>query len=373
MDDVKINQIIKKISWIIIGIILFAWAIFNPDTVNDIWNNILKILQPFLFGILMALLLHAPVKFFEEKLAKKDKKGNVVTNKNLAVTLSVITVFLTVVIVFSLVIPGLINFGKIIVNNMPIYTQKVTEIVEDIGTNHPELNMNDLSKQISQNIQNIGKTLTDELPKILSNSLSTISGTINGIINFFIGIGFAIMILTQKDRINLTSKKLFYTYVGKEKTMKMIRVIDIFIDSFSNFIVARSINSFIVGLLCIIISLIAGVPNAISAGILVGFTNLIPIFGAIIGIVISMIMIVAILPIKALVFLIIGMIVWQLGENIFLPYLIGKKVGMSDFLQFIVVTAGGSMFGILGILFGVPVVNTVYILMYEKAKNTVIE
>ena len=274
---------------------------------------------------------------------------------------------------FALVIPQLVYFGKTIISNVPIYTKKITEVVYDIENKYPSLDIEGLAEQISNNVKDIGNTLAEQLPKALSSSLSSISGTINGIINFCTGIGFAVVILTNKDRIRTTLKKVLYTYLGKRKTEKIIKVFNIFIDSFSNFVVARNFNSYIVGILCIFASIIFRIPNAIQVGIVVGVTSLIPIFGAIIGIAISLIMIIAISPIKALIFLIISVIIWQLGENIILPYFIGKRVGMSDVMQFIATVGGGSVFGVLGIILGVPIVNTAYVLITEKTKDIIIE
>ena len=366
MDEKVINKIIRKITFIIIGIILFACVLFKFEVISGVWENIMRVSQPFLVGILIALLLNAPVKFFERKLTKKDKDGNEVTNKKLAVILSLLCVIIVLAIVVVLVIPELINFGKVIVSNAPIYGEKITEIINNIQKSFPDLNIEDLSHQITDNIENIGNTLSEQLPTILSNSMSSISSTITGIVNFFIGIGFAITCLINKDRITKTIKAIAHKYINENKINYITKVINIFTDNFSNFVIARSINSFAIGILCIIISAIVGIPSAIPVGILLGVTSLIPIFGGIIGIVIAMIMIVAIAPIKALIFFIIGMIIWQLGENMLVPYFIGKKMEMSDFLQFVVVTAGSAMFGILGIVIGIPAMNTLYSLLTEK-------
>lgn len=373
MEDKRINQIIRKITIAVALIVILIWFLFKLDKVGMAIGNIIRILHPFLIGVLIALLLGAPVKFFERKLTKKDKNGNDITNRKLAVVLSIGVTLLVIIIVFALVIPQLVNVGQIIANNMPTYTKDVTDLIDNIEKNYPNLNIHGIADQISNNIQNLGNTFKEQLPQILSDSVSTISSTVMGIVNFFIGIGFAVIILIEKEKIKYAVKKVLYTYMKKEKVERIKKVTNIFMESFSNFVVTQNINAFVVGLACVVLGLIAGIPNAVQVGILVGLTSLIPMFGAIIGILISLIIILPISPIKALIFLIISVIVWQLGENIFKPVLIGKKLGMPGILQFVTVIGGGAAFGLLGILLGIPIVNTIYILINERVKKTQVE
>ena len=373
MDEKAINKLIKKITLIIIGLIIFIWCIFNLNYVGDLFNTIQNIFQPFLFGIIIALILNAPVRFLEKKLTKKDKKGNIVPNKELAVGLSVISVILIIIIVFVLVIPELIEFGKITINNSPIYNEKITEFINDVQEKYPSINVNGIANQLNNYVQDVGNSLKDDLPQIVSNSISTISGTFLGIVNFCMGIAFSVMILIEGERIKIAIKKLLYTFLKKNVADKIIKVANIFKESFSNFVVAQSINSLAVGLLCVFIGLIAGVPNAVQAGILVGITSLIPMFGALIGILLSVVLIVVISPVHALIFFVASIIIWLIGENIFKPILVGKKLGMPGLLQFLSVIVGGALFGFLGVLLGIPVVHTIYILLYERTKETKIE
>ena len=370
MDEKSINKLIKKITLTIIGLIVLVWCLFNLNYIGDLLNNIQRILQPFLFGILIALILNAPVGFLEKKLTKKDKNGNIVPNKGLAIGISVISVILIVIIVFALVIPELINFGKITINNAPLYNEKIAEFISNLQDKYPSLNISEIANQINTYVQNVGNSLSDELPEIVSTSVTTLSGTFLGIFNLFMGIAFSVMILVEGERIKFAIKKLLYTFLKKNIANKIIDVANIFKEGFNNFIVAQSINSLVVGLLCVFIGLIAGVPNAVQAGILVGITSIIPMFGALIGILLSVILIVVISPVHALIFFILSTIIWLLGENVLKPILVGKKLGMPGLLQFFSVIVGGAIFGFLGVLLGIPVVNTIYILLYEKTKKT---
>ena len=363
MSEKEINKLIRKITIIVICLIVFIWGLFNLNTLGDIFGNIERILRPFLIGILLALILGAPVKFLEKKI----------TNKGLSIGISVVFIILMCVMVVAIVIPELINIGKMIVENSPLYNQKITEFVNNMQTTFPNINITGIAEQISNNLKDFGSTLTEQLPQILSNSITAITTTVLGIVNFCMGIAFAVMILVDGEKIKVAMKKIMHTFIGEKFAKKVIRALNIFRESFSNFIVAQCTNSLVVGVLCVIIGLIAGVPNAVQAGILVGITSIIPMFGALIGIILSLIIIVVVSPIKALIFLVISIIVWQLGENVFKPILVGRKLGMPGILQFLGVIIGGAMFGFLGVLLGIPVMNTIYVLIEDRIKDTKVD
>ena len=363
MSEKEINKLIRKITIIVICLIVFIWGLFNINNLGEVFGTIERIFRPFLIGILLALVLGAPVKFLEKKIV----------NKGVCIGLSVLCIILVIVMVVSIVIPQLIILGKTIVENSGMYNTKITEIVNNLQATYPNINITGIASGVSTSLQNFGSTLTNQIPEILSNSIVAITTTLLGIVNFVMGIAFAVMILVDGEKIKMAMKKILHTFAGEKIAKKVIKAINIFRDSFSNFIVAQSTNSLIVGVLCVIIGLIAGVPNAIPLGILVGITSIIPMFGALIGILVGVIVIVFIAPIKALVFFAISLIVWQLGENVFKPILVGRKLGMPGILQFLGVIVGGAMFGFLGVLLGIPVMNTIYVLLEDRIKETKVD
>ena len=114
---------------------------------------------------------------------------------------------------------------------------------------------------------------------------------------------------------------------------------------------------------------ILGLPNATMIGVLVGVTALIPVYGAFVGAIFGAIVIAVTSPLEALFFLLFILILQQLEGNLIYPRVVGGSLGLPPVYTFILVTLCGSVFGLLGMLFAVPVGSIVYTLLKEKKQK----
>ena len=119
------------------------------------------------------------------------------------------------------------------------------------------------------------------------------------------------------------------------------------------------------GLLCILGMLILRLPYAGMIGALIAFTALIPIAGAYIGAIIGAFMILTVSPMKALIFLIFLVVLQQFEGNVIYPRVVGSSMGLPGIWVLAAVTIGGGMFGIGGMLIGVPITAAAYRLIKE--------
>ena len=115
--------------------------------------------------------------------------------------------------------------------------------------------------------------------------------------------------------------------------------------------------------------LIFKIPYAVPIGVLVGVTALIPVVGAFIGIIIGAILILSAEPIKVITFIVFVLILQQLEGNVIYPRVVGSSVGLPGMWVLVAVTVGGSLFGIFGMLLGVPVFSVVYTMIKKDTEN----
>ena len=106
-------------------------------------------------------------------------------------------------------------------------------------------------------------------------------------------------------------------------------------------------------------------PYAAMSGNLVGVTAFIPIVGAFIGAGISAFIILTVDPMKALIFIIFLIILQQFEGNIIYPKVVGGSVGLPSIWTLAAVTIGGGLFGIFGMILGVPLTATLYKLSFN--------
>ena len=139
-------------------------------------------------------------------------------------------------------------------------------------------------------------------------------------------------------------------------------------NSFHRFIVGQCTEAVILGTLCIIGMMIFRFPYAVMIGVLIGATALIPIFGAYIGGAVGFIMIVTVSPIKALFFVLFLVVLQQLEGQLIYPRVVGSSIGLPGILVFSAVTVGASLFGIAGVLLGIPLMAAAYQILKDDLR-----
>ena len=188
---------------------------------------------------------------------------------------------------------------------------------------------------------------------------------ISSFVTIFTALIFAIYMLFQKEYLIDGAKKLLYAYTKKEYAEKTIKVGKLANKTFSKFISGQCVEAIILGTIIFIVSLICGFPYALLIAVLTAVTALIPIFGAIFAMIIGAILIAITDPIQALIFILVFQVVQQIEGNLIYPKVVGKSVGLPAVWVLGGVTIGGGLFGIVGMLIGVPLVSAFYRLLYE--------
>lgn len=362
----KSKENLKKWIILIMIAIIVYWAINNLSTIGNLFSNILNIIFPFILGGCLAFILNLPMSFFEKKLLKtKNKKSKKTKNKKLVRVISIIFAIFVIVLVFALIItlivPELMNVVKLLVDNVPYYVQEITKLVNQYEGNIPDINS--LIQESNIDIEEIKTQIMNQIPTLLTSSISIVGSIINGITTFFIAIIFAIYILIEKEKLKSQATKILYAYLSKEKTEKIINIGRVSINTFKSFLTVQCLEATILGTLCMIGMLILKIPYAVPIGILIGVTALIPVVGAFLGVIIGAILIVAVNPIKVITFVIFVLILQQIEGNLIYPRVVGNSIGLPGMWVLVAVSVGGSIGGVLGMVLGVPIATIIYTLL----------
>lgn len=360
------NKNFKKWTQLIILGILLYWVLFNLKTVGSIFSRIFSIIFPLVLGAFIALILNIPMKFFEGKFKGNNKKEKVSLGERvLAITLSIIIIIFVITLVVNLIVPELIKVVKLLINNIPYYREELNSLFDRVQNSHPDFNFEGIKETVNTSLDSTMDHLLNNLPSIMSSSLKIVRGMFSGIAQFFIALVFAFYILTGKDRLKKQFIRFAYTYL-KDKAEKCLKIFNILINNFSVFIGAQCVEAIILGGLCIIGMLILGLPYAVTIGVVVGVTALVPIVGAFVGMGVGAILILSVSPFKALIFILFLTVLQQIETNIIYPRVVGTKTGLPGIWVLVSITIGGSLMGVVGMLLAVPIGTTIYTLVNEK-------
>lgn len=378
LDKENTKQILKIV---IIAIILLV-ALFNIKFVWDAGLSFFNIISPFIWGLAIAFILNIFMTLYENKLfkigqRKKTKNKRESSTKKVekkskfdrafAIILSIITIVAIITIILLLIVPQFVDVIRNLISNIPNYLQSLQNLAIEITEKFPEANM--FIQNIEIDTEALKNGIVNLSKDVLDITINQISSLISNVINFFIAIIFSVYILLNKEDLKKEAKKFVYARIDKEKADYILKVARLARDSFRNFLTGQAKEAVILGSLCAIGMLILGIPYAGPIGALTAITAFIPIVGAFIGGFIGAILIVAVDPIKALIFIIFIIVLQQVEGNLIYPHVVGKNMGLPSIWVLVAITIGGGLFGIMGMIVGLPVVSIIYAITQESTSK----
>jgi len=349
----------KALMQLILFTIVIIFAFININFLYKTLLYIIKIFMPFIIGAVIAFVLNVLLNLIENKLLKNvfDKKFKKY-KRTISLSISFICILLLFNFLLFLVVPELKNAVVIFVQNLPEYTKNLRNLLNDFGVD--EQKISEIINSLNQLKLTGVNFIKNNSELFLTNSLNIATSLFTTITNFVIGTVFAIYILAQKEKLKMQVEKVMNAYFSKKKVEKLNKIFSLSNKVCSNFISGQCTEAVIIGFLCLFGMLVLRLPYATTISVLIGFTALIPVFGAFIGTVIGAFLILMVSPIKALIFVIFILILQQFEGNLIYPKVVGKSVGLPGIWVMVAVTVGASVAGIIGMFVSVPLVSIIY-------------
>lgn len=341
---------------VIVAVIIVYKILDNFTSIENWLINLFRTLAPFIIGLVISYILYLPCKKIEQAY-KTTKKTNFI-NKH-ARGLSIATVYIMAVIIlfiiFSYVIPILIQSLTDLVGNIPNYYELINEKINAL----PEDNIlrSGVVKNVINEINSIDYKSLLEVNKLTKYAKSAISA-VRSIFDIFVAVVVSIYILSQRKTIIGKMARFSKAALSEKAYTKVRKYFRNGNEIFFRFLTSQIIDAFIVGIILTIAMLILKVKYAVLLGFMIGLFNLIPFFGAIVAVIIAII--ITILTggvVKAAIMAIVIIILQQIDANIINPKIVGDSLEISQLLVIFAVTVGGAYFGVLGMFLAVPVVT----------------
>lgn len=363
--DKKMKQSMLLIAF---GVVLYV-GLTNFSYVLLLARNFMRMILPILIGAILAFMLSVPINGFEKLIGKLCQKTKIkMKKKTVTMTsflLTILSILFVLAIVFNTLIPEIVTSVKGIVVliqhewpkwalQLKAYDIDTTEIanwVENLDIQHLFLGM----------VNNAGGMLN----QIAGTAMSTIST----LISVLLAIVVMIYILLSKDELLRQTKKLLYANVKKEHADRVVEVAALARDTYSKFLSGQCIEAMILGGLMFITFSIFGLPYAGLIAILTAVCAFVPFIGAFISCGVGVVLTLLTNPIQAVVCLIVYLVVQFIENQFIYPRVVGTSVGLSPFWTFIAVLLGGKLFGLIGILFFIPLTAVLYSLIRDNTNR----
>lgn len=353
-------------SCILLYLLIQRWGDFSAGM-----TALLRILSPFVWGVVIAYLLRPMMRFYETWLLeplgcrlfpKKESRVRAFSRVT-GIILSEASLMLIVFFLLRLVLPQLYSSVESIVVNSESYYGTIVTWGSKLLEDYPQIEqtfVTVLGQTSDTIVQWIRDTLLPQMTGIITNITSGVYHFVRGIYYVSIGIIASVYMLYNKENVSTGAKKLLYSVFSPARSKKILDATRFSDDIFMGFVSGKIVDSAIIGVLCYICCLIMKMPYAILVSVIVGITNVIPFFGPFIGAIPSAFIILMIEPIKALEFVIFILLLQQFDGNILGPKILGESTGINGFWVMFSIIFGAGLFGFAGMLLGVPVFVVIY-------------
>ena len=350
--------------------ISFYFLIKNgAESLFYIKDAAVNIMLPFIDGLVIAYILNPIMKTIEKKTVeplmskvKKIKHSNSL-NRGISIFFTLLIFLFILIGLISLIVPQLISSIQSIISRMPYYLASLNRLLSDLLQNNSEIEalFNTYSKRIQDYIN------SDIIPYIQS-FISSLSGTVfssvfvffSGTFKFIVGIIICIYLLFKKEVYLGQAKKITYAFFTPERANDLINNARFANKTFGGFLTGKLFDSLIIGIICFICTSIMSIPYAMLISTVVGVTNIIPYFGPFLGAIPSALILLMINPMKALLFVIFIVVLQQIDGNIIGPKILGDSTGLPGIWVIFSITVFGGLFGVFGMVIGVPVFSIIY-------------
>ena len=346
------------------GILVVAFYTFinNVEPLYGVCQAIFVALSPFIYGIGIAFLLNPLRKIIEyswlEKTKLKPRTKKVIASFG-ALLIGIIMLF----VFFSILIPQMISSIQTFLSSFEGYVDTAHNFFESNNFFSDDL-LKTLNPVIDKGVSMLGdwvSNIASSLNAILMYSVIFAKG----VMDFLIGMIIALYILLDEPNLKRQIKKVLYALLPEKMTKGILRTTRLTINTFNSFVAGKAVDSLIIGILCYIILSFMKMPYTPLISVVVGVTNMIPVFGPFLGAIPSILILLLVDPFKALEFSIFILILQQVDGNIIGPRILGGAVGLPTLYVMFAIIIGGALFGIVGMFIGVPVFSVIFVLVSE--------
>ena len=344
------------------GLILF-FIIYNLKFVLKTIDNLVAITLPVIFGIVLAFLLNIPMSFLERKIIlliqklKVDKKRAFKISRAISLLLVLLIFICVITFTINIVIPEIIKSFYIFIEKAP---EQIKNIQGLLIKNYDNYLIDSVLSKIQEIDGDIFKIINNLVQITFSGVLNITLGITNILINFILGLIISIYILLEKETLKYQLKLLINTVATDKYKSSIIEILKLIYSKFKKYIFGQAVDSAILFIMIFISMTIFKIPYAIFISFILAICAAVPILGPLIGIIITTIIMIIAGYKNILFFILIVVLMQQIEGNIIYPIVVGNSIGLSSLYIVVVVIVFSSLFGILGVIIGVPLCGVLY-------------
>lgn len=358
--------------------VILCLGVVYFKNVRDALSNVFDVISPLTYAFVIAYLLSPLTSFIERKVItfKKSKKDRRKLRRALSILVAYLVVAALLTCIFLLLVPQIANSYNDLSQKIGNYVSGAQEWADNFVRNFPLFNgkyeslsefmsVTDISASLSSFIANSSSFITDAANYLISSA----GHLVVEVKNLVIAVVLAIYFLFSKEQLCGQCKKILSSIFKRKTYINIVNLTRYTHQKFGGFITGKILDAFIIGIITFILMGIFGMPYYPLIALIIGVTDIIPIFGPIIGAIPTGFLVLISDPGKVIWFILLVIAIQQLEGNIISPKILGESTGLSGMWVIIAITFGGGLFGIVGMIASVPAVAVLYALIKQQSEK----
>lgn len=356
----------RGMLFIVLVGIAFYEMLEHFSAVRAVFSQTVSVLMPIICGLMVAYVINIPATILQGTLFGKAHAAGKKFVVPLTVALSYIIVFGILAAVLIIVIPKAADSVKLLFDNFESYYNSAAKWATEFWEG---LNLSDevtaRAVEISSKIlDNIEAFTTELAPKLLGYTFNAVSTVADILLAF----AFSIYAILDKNRLLAHSRRFVRSVFSEKNSEKILEVFSYANLTFRGYFAGQITSCTIIGILCYIGMRIMNLPFPEMISVFIAVFAMIPILGPWLSTVPSAFIILMTSPDKpelVLYFVLMIIIIQQIDNNLVYPRVVGDAVGLSSAWVLGAVILGSGLFGIVGLIFAVPVTAVLYRLLAD--------
>lgn len=385
---------------------------FINGSIAEFFQKFIEIISPIIIGFVIAYLSNPIVMFFEKRIFMWIHSFKAKRLTSIIITFLLILLFLSFII--TMLIPSIVStilsfWDTYIVNyesSLRSLADRINSLMDDFAfldtvqrldpdgliewvqeklpwidqvvegdfsailPSSPDNSPSQDESSDSSNI-NIDELITTEnIIFLLGYAFSLGSSVFNVIKNTLLGIFIAIYMLMSKEKCAAYLRRFLNGFLPPKKVRSIIRFGKLLDRSFGGFIEGQLLDAIVVGIISYFVFIIFNLPIPHLLATIIAVTNVIPVFGPFIGGIPAAVLVFLTQPEKVILFVILIVIIQQIDGNIICPHILGDRINISSLSTIIAIVTMGGLFGIFGMVIGVPVFAVIIHLINQYTINS---
>ena len=355
-------------AFLVFGGIAFYFGLTHVNTVTHWASALIGLCTPVVIGGIIAFLLNVPMTAIEnglKKLLRRQPKQGGKALRMLSLLLTFVCIIVVVALAVLMLIPELRKSIMSVIVQIQESLPALMDYLYSLGIDSSVLTM--VEQQLASiNLREVAQQMITGASSMLRTLVGAVTATVSVLGNALFSTVIALYILIDKENLSRQCRKLLYAFVEPQVGDKIWHVGSLIREVFGKFLGGQSIESCLLGFLMFVALSVFRIPYASLIAVLTAVCAFIPYIGAFLSCGIGVALILLVDPLQALLCLVVYQVVQFIENQFIYPHVVGSSVGLEPLWTIIAVLVGGAAFGVLGMIFFIPVMAVVYILLKES-------